>query len=127
MGISLRERSAPSWARVGSSIVNAPLRRPALSLLVAGMFAVSLFAGIVAPNATASQYVMLDYNLTLNTRARDTVFLELFDDKPLNVANFLKYVNNTSVTHGNYNGSIMHRLVPNFVLQGGGYWPNYVT
>ena len=65
---------------------------------------------------------MLDYNLTLSSHSRDTVFLELFDDKPLTTANFLQYVNNTSVVHGNYNGSIMHRLYPNFVMQGGGYW-----
>jgi cyclophilin family peptidyl-prolyl cis-trans isomerase len=69
---------------------------------------------------------MLDYNLTLNNRSRDTAFLELFDDKPLTTANFLYYVNNTGVNHGNYNGSFMHRLAPNFVIQGGGYWPNVI-
>ncbi len=93
----------------------------ALTLTVA----ITVLACLVSTRATASQYVMLDYNLTLNPRARDTVFLELFDDKPLTTANFLNYVNNT-VTHGNYNGSIMHRLSRNFVLQGGGFWPNFV-
>ena len=67
------------------------------------------------------QFVKLDYNLTLNNRGRDSVFFELFDDKPLTVANFLKYVTNTGVEHGSYDGSIMHRLSRNFVLQGGGY------
>ena len=70
---------------------------------------------------------MLDYNLTLNSRSRDTVFFELFDDKPLTVANFLKYVNNTSVEHGSYDGSIMHRLSRNFVLQGGGYYDKKIS
>ena len=35
---------------------------------------------------------------------------------PNNVANFLSYVNNSA-----YNGSFMHRSVPNFAIQGGGY------
>lgn len=35
---------------------------------------------------------------------------------PLTVANFLAYVN-----AGFYNGTVIHRHVPNFVLQGGGY------
>ena len=39
------------------------------------------------------QYVRLDYNLTLNTRSRNTVFIEVFDDKPLTQANFMEYVN----------------------------------
>ncbi len=35
---------------------------------------------------------------------------------PLTVANFLKYVNN-----GLYNGTFVHRSIPGFVIQGGGY------
>ncbi len=81
---------------------------------------------LFARSAKASQYVELDYNLTLNSRSRSTVFLELFDDKPLTTSNFLQYVNNTAVNHGNYNGSIMHRLARDFVIQGGGYWPNFL-
>ena len=37
-------------------------------------------------------------------------------DAPLNVANFLSYVD-----AGSYNGSFIHRSVPGFVIQGGGY------
>ena len=79
-------------------------------------------AHLLAIGASANQFVKLDYNLTLNNRGRDSVFFELFDDKPLTVANFLKYVTNTGVEHGSYDGSIMHRLSRNFVLQGGGYY-----
>jgi cyclophilin family peptidyl-prolyl cis-trans isomerase len=77
----------------------------------------------------ASQFVELDYNLAAGNRFRTSVFLELFDDKPLTTANFLKYVNATNVSQNvlsNYSGSIMHRLARNFVLQGGGYWPSFV-
>lgn len=43
--------------------------------------------------------------------------VQLFDDEaPGTVQNFLNYVND-----GDYNGSIIHRSVPGFVIQGGGY------
>jgi cyclophilin family peptidyl-prolyl cis-trans isomerase len=46
-----------------------------------------------------------------------TIFVELRPDiAPKNVANFAYYVNN-----GLYNQSFFHRLVPGFVVQGGGY------
>ncbi|MFL5330678.1 MAG: peptidylprolyl isomerase [Gemmataceae bacterium] len=45
------------------------------------------------------------------------VDVQLFDQQtPLTVANFLNYV-----MRGDYNSSIFHRLVNNFVLQGGGF------
>jgi peptidyl-prolyl cis-trans isomerase A (cyclophilin A) len=40
---------------------------------------------------------------------------------PLTVANFLEYVR-----AGHYNGAIFHRVVGNFVAQGGGYDQQYV-
>jgi cyclophilin family peptidyl-prolyl cis-trans isomerase len=86
-------------------------------------------ANITPLPSRASQYVELDYNLAAGSRFRTSVFLELFDDKPLTTANFLKYVNATNVSQNvlsNYSGSIMHRLARNFVLQGGGYWPSFV-
>jgi peptidyl-prolyl cis-trans isomerase A (cyclophilin A)/peptidyl-prolyl cis-trans isomerase B (cyclophilin B) len=39
---------------------------------------------------------------------------------PLTVANFLKYVD-----QGQYTGTIFHRVVANFVIQGGGYDKSY--
>ena len=42
--------------------------------------------------------------------------IELFEDKaPLTCENFLNYVRD-----GFYDGTIFHRVIPNFVLQGGG-------
>ncbi len=44
------------------------------------------------------------------------IVLELFADKaPLSVENFLGYVRK-----GHYNGSIFHRVIDNFMIQGGG-------
>ena len=43
--------------------------------------------------------------------------IELFEKKaPLSVANFLKYVED-----GFFDGTIFHRIVPGFVIQGGGF------
>src|SRR5882724_246944 len=42
--------------------------------------------------------------------------VELYDaDKPVTVQNFIRYVQN-----GLYTNSIMHRVVTNFIIQGGG-------
>ena len=43
------------------------------------------------------------------------IALELYpDDAPITVANFLNYVND-----GFYDGQIIHRVIPNFIIQGG--------
>lgn len=45
--------------------------------------------------------------------------IELYADKaPITVANFLSYVND-----GFYNGTIFHRVIPGFMIQGGGMTP----
>lgn len=42
---------------------------------------------------------------------------ELYTDKaPISVANFMKYVKN-----GHYDGTIFHRVIKNFMIQGGGF------
>jgi cyclophilin family peptidyl-prolyl cis-trans isomerase len=74
----------------------------------------------------ANPFVRLDYNLSFGNRFRETVFLELFDDRPLTRDNFLAYVN-----AGRFDNSIMHRLAYEgnlpFVLQGGGFHPVFQT
>jgi cyclophilin family peptidyl-prolyl cis-trans isomerase len=46
--------------------------------------------------------------------------LQLFADKaPVSVANFLAYVDS-----GFYSGTIFHRVIPNFMIQGGGFLPD---
>lgn len=46
--------------------------------------------------------------------------VELYPDKaPTTVKNFLKYVNEKF-----YDGTIFHRVIPNFMIQGGGFTPD---
>lgn len=47
--------------------------------------------------------------------------LELYPEKaPKTVANFLQYVNS-----GHYNGTVFHRTIRKFVIQGGGFTPDF--
>ena len=53
------------------------------------------------------------------TTSAGVIRLELDDTKaPVTVANFLEYVNS-----GHYNGTIFHRVIPGFMVQGGGMEP----
>lgn len=48
-----------------------------------------------------------------------TIKVELFEDKaPITVKNFLQYV-----ADKHYDGLIFHRVIPDFMIQGGGYEP----
>jgi peptidyl-prolyl cis-trans isomerase A (cyclophilin A)/peptidyl-prolyl cis-trans isomerase B (cyclophilin B) len=49
------------------------------------------------------------------------IVLELYPDKaPATVANFLEYVKS-----GQYDGTIFHRVMPGFMVQGGGFTPDF--
>ena len=51
-----------------------------------------------------------------------TIIVELYPDKaPLSVKNFLTYVQS-----GFYKGTIFHRVIPGFMVQGGGFDPGLV-
>jgi peptidyl-prolyl cis-trans isomerase B (cyclophilin B) len=51
--------------------------------------------------------------------SQGTIKIELYEDKaPITVQNFLGYVD-----EGFYNGTIFHRVIPNFMIQGGGMQP----
>ena len=52
---------------------------------------------------------------------KGTIVIELYPDKaPATVENFLRYVN-----AGYYSGTIFHRVIPGFMIQGGGYTQAY--
>lgn len=59
-------------------------------------------------------------SITLHTNFGD-ITLELFNDKaPVTAANFLQYCRD-----GHYNGTIFHRVIDGFMIQGGGYAPGF--
>ena len=53
--------------------------------------------------------------------SKGDIKVELFKDKaPITVENFLSYAND-----GFYDGTIFHRVIPNFMVQGGGFTPDF--
>ena len=56
--------------------------------------------------------------ITLHTNQGDIVLELDFVKAPLSSANFLQYAR-----EGHYNGTIFHRVISNFMVQGGGFEP----
>ncbi len=76
------------------------------------VFLVSIFSAVTLFAAGNPQVIM--------KTSMGTIELELFQDKaPVTVKNFLSYVDK-----GFYNGTIFHRVIENFMIQGGGMRPN---
>lgn len=75
---------------------------------VAAVFAISAFSPAMA--AKGDPHVLL-------TTSAGNIELELNSQKaPISVDNFLKYVNS-----GFYNNTTFHRVIPGFMVQGGGF------
>ena len=75
----------------------------------------SLYSDIIHYNNTSKETKLIK----LSTNMGD-ITLELYADKaPETVANFLKYTK-----EGKLNGTIFHRVIPNFMIQGGGHLPD---
>lgn len=82
--------------------------------------AIVFFALAVTFNAIAAKPDTQDSNLYPRVKLETTlgdIVIELNRRKaPITVKNFIDYV-----VKGEYNNTIIHRVVPNFVVQGGGY------
>lgn len=76
------------------------------------LFLVLIVCGsvLLSRGAQAQAYACVETNLG------EFCMQLLTGDAPNTVANFLKYV-----TDGDYNNTLIHRSVPNFAIQGGGY------
>jgi cyclophilin family peptidyl-prolyl cis-trans isomerase len=71
-------------------------------------------APAAAPKVPAAQNVLVSTNL-------GNFVIELNGERaPLTVGHFLKLID-----QGHYTNTIFHRVVPNFVVQGGGFDPDY--
>jgi peptidyl-prolyl cis-trans isomerase A (cyclophilin A) len=72
------------------------------------------------PAAPAVAPVKAGNPIVIMKTSKGQIKVELYPDKaPITVANFLTYVKN-----GHYNGTIFHRVIPGFMIQGGGMTPN---
>jgi len=77
------------------------------TLLLALVFSLS---GLVSAAESGNPVVVMETN-------KGSVKIELWADKtPITVANFLSYIDS-----GYYNGLIFHRVIPGFMIQGGGF------
>jgi cyclophilin family peptidyl-prolyl cis-trans isomerase len=71
--------------------------------------------------ASADEAASKNPQVVIKTSEGD-ITLQLYADKaPVTVANFLSYVDS-----GFYKGTIFHRVIPNFMIQGGGFSPDMV-
>lgn len=74
---------------------------------------------ILLPTLAQAESALPNPEVVIKTNYGD-VSLRLFRDKaPITVENFLNYVDS-----GHYNGTIFHRVIPQFMVQGGGFLPN---
>jgi cyclophilin family peptidyl-prolyl cis-trans isomerase len=81
-------------------------------LILASLLSCCLMLGAASTRAQAAPQVLI------KTSAGD-IRLELYPEQaPLTVANFLGYVDS-----GFYAGTIFHRVISNFMIQGGGFTP----
>lgn len=117
-----------------ASRASSPIRVFASALLLSALFAGSAFAEKTAEaskpsaKAAAKKTTPKPTSCKLNDKGTTTVkvklttnmgaiTLELDNEKaPLSTANFVKYVES-----GHYNGTIFHRVIGNFMIQGGGF------
>lgn len=89
------------------------LRRHLLQTLAAGLAALSLGSASLAQTSKAPQ-VRFD-------TSEGSFVVEVYPDKaPRTVENFLKYVRDK-----HYDGTVFHRVIDNFMIQGGGYDARY--
>ena len=79
----------------------------------------ALTVGIVVAGALATPLSAWAQKVRLSTTVGDVV-IELDATKaPKTVENFVKYVK-----AGHYDGTVFHRVIPNFMIQGGGMTPD---
>lgn len=95
------------------------MRRTALlaSFALASSLSFAVAAQPAAPAAAPAQAAAAAPVRVKLTTTDGVIVLELYPDKaPLSVENFLRYVKDK-----HYDGTIFHRVIPGFMIQGGGF------
>ncbi|HIJ82756.1 MAG: Peptidylprolyl isomerase [Magnetococcales bacterium] len=89
-------------------------------LLVAGFVQPSAWAGETVPNQKQSKNQTGAHPMVTLSTSLGEIVLELDEVKaPITVKNFLEYLDS-----GFYNDTIFHRVIPGFMIQGGGMTPS---
>ncbi|KAF1011346.1 MAG: peptidylprolyl isomerase [Burkholderia sp.] len=84
--------------------------------LLLALGSAALFATGPADAETSTAHPIVQFQTT-----QGDIRVELYPEKvPKTVENFLDYVKT-----GQYNGTIFHRVIPGFMIQGGGYKANF--
>lgn len=84
-------------------------------LPLASLFCLSLGCAVIAEDLAAAATPKAEFKTSMGS-----FVIELYPDKaPKTVANFIQYVD-----EGFYSGTIFHRVIPNFMIQGGGHLAN---
>ncbi len=100
------------------------LERPYLSIKFARQsFAILTLALLSCTNTIAEEEGAGNTNtkVLIKTNHGD-IKVELYDQRsPVTVENFLTYVD-----AGHYNGTVFHRVIPRFMIQGGGFSPGMI-
>jgi len=78
-------------------------------------FAMAILAALITPSTLSGQ-ASSDLIVRLDTSLGDIDLLLFPESAPITVENFLNYVRK-----GAYNNSVIHRSVPGFIIQGGGF------
>ncbi|MBI2145575.1 peptidyl-prolyl cis-trans isomerase [Candidatus Woesearchaeota archaeon] len=74
-----------------------------------------LIAGCSKPEAEMNPHIILE-------TSKGSIEIELYPQQaPITAQNFLQYAN-----EGFYDGTIFHRVIPGFMIQGGGFTPDGV-
>lgn len=86
-------------------------------------FLISIFITLGAATMSTAQtdnVSFLDQRTVVRMEtSKGDIIIELFDQEtPLTVANFIDYIEDNF-----YNGTVFHRVIPNFMIQGGGFEP----
>ncbi|TVS13211.1 MAG: peptidyl-prolyl cis-trans isomerase [Wenzhouxiangella sp.] len=80
------------------------------------LLSLCLLLPILAAAETTENQTTENPTVILHTN-HGAITLELFEDEaPQSVANFLQYARD-----GHYDGTLFHRVIPNFMIQGGGF------
>ena len=105
--------------RAGESDAPAVRAIPLVPLVPAAPAAAAVSASPAVPEAPPAPVTATQVEFKTNLGA---IVIELdFENAPVSAKNFLRYVQD-----GFYDGTIFHRVMPGFVIQGGGFTPDMV-